>query len=59
MRRMLTAWHHDRTGLFIAGLGAAVSGIGALMSRRSRLGAGILGFGLAHIALGLIDSMRD
>jgi len=37
--------------------GAVVSLIGQ-MSRPGELGAGILGFGLAHIVLGILDMLR-
>ena len=49
------------TSWAITGLGAAVSGLGVGVLRRkgvSKLGAGILGFGLAHVALGLLDMLR-
>ncbi len=46
----------DKTDLTVVGLGALVSGIGA-STLRSRVGAGVLGFGLAHVALGLLDMM--
>lgn len=43
------------TGLWVALLGVIVSYIGWAMVPGT-LGAGILGFGLAHIVLGLIDA---
>lgn len=46
------------TSLAVAGVGALVSAVGASMIKKSRLGAGILGFGLAHVALGLLDQAR-
>lgn len=48
------------TSWVVTGLGALVSslGLGAMRRRKSRLGAGVLGFGLAHVALGLLDMMR-
>lgn len=52
----------DRTtDWIVAGIGAAVSGIGYAMrrSKRSRLGTGILGFGLAHVVLGVLDQFRS
>jgi hypothetical protein len=45
------------TGLAVTGTGAAVSGLGALLLK-SKWGAGILGFGLAHVVLGLLDMAR-
>lgn len=45
------------TSWLVTGLGAVVSGLGATM-RRSRLGAGVIGFGLAHVVLGLLDRLR-
>ena len=45
------------TSLAVAGLGAVVSGLGALMLKK-KVGAGILGFGLAHVTLGLLDLAR-
>ncbi len=46
------------TGLVVAGIGAAVSAVGATLMKKSRFGAGMLGFGLAHVALGLLDGVR-
>lgn len=46
------------TSLAVAGLGAAVSTLGASVLRKNRFGAGVLGFGLAHIVLGLLDLAR-
>ncbi|QNO13701.1 hypothetical protein HYG86_02480 [Alkalicella caledoniensis] len=44
------------TSYIVAGLGVVVSLIGWYI--RGELGAGILGFGLAHIVLGLLDTAR-
>lgn len=44
-----------RTGLWVAILGVIVSTVGWSMMN-SKLGAGIFGFGLAHIVLGLLDA---
>lgn len=43
------------TGLWVALLGIVVSYVGWAMVD-GLLGAGILGFGLAHIVLGLLDA---
>ena len=45
-----------RTGKFIIGLGSLVSAAGKKIG--GRVGAGILGFGLAHIVLGTLSSIR-
>lgn len=50
MKSTTTSW-------VVTSLGAVVSGLGATM-RRSRLGTGILGFGLAHVVLGMLDMLR-
>jgi hypothetical protein len=47
----------NNTGLYVAGLGAAVTGIGAAVLS-GPLAAGAIGFGLAHIVLGLADTAR-
>jgi hypothetical protein len=39
-------------------LAAAVSTLGATVLRKKRFGTGVLGFGLAHIVLGLLDLAR-
>ncbi|MCR4441717.1 MAG: hypothetical protein QHH10_06185 [Peptococcaceae bacterium] len=46
----------DTTGWAVTGVGAAVTGIGALVG--GTLGAGIAGFGLAHVVLGILDNFR-
>lgn len=48
------------TSWIVAGVGTAVSGIGLAMRRSnlSKLGTGILGFGLAHVVLGVLDQFR-
>ncbi|MGI6588278.1 MAG: hypothetical protein ACOX2N_05810 [Peptococcia bacterium] len=46
----------NRTSWFVTGLGAAVTGIGSKI--RGPLGAGIKGFGIAHIILGTLDMFR-
>lgn len=45
------------TGLAVSGLGLLVSTIGARMLN-NKVGAGILGFGLAHVILGQLDRLR-
>lgn len=45
------------TSWFVTGLGAAVSGLGALAAKK-RWGPGVIGFGLAHVVLGLLDLAR-
>lgn len=52
----------NTTSMAVTAIGAAVTGLGyGLMrkSARSRVGAGVLGFGLAHVALGLLDTARS
>ena len=54
MKATTTSWT-------VTGLGAAVSslGLGVLRNKKmGRFGAGILGFGLAHVTLGLLDMLR-
>ncbi|MEC9489009.1 MAG: hypothetical protein UMV23_05970 [Halanaerobium sp.] len=46
------------TNMAVTGLGVLVSGVGASLLKRSKTGAGILGFGLAHVALGVLDMFR-
>ena len=50
MRGTNTSW-------LVTGLGAAVTGIGATMLR-GPLASGTIGFGLAHIVLGVADMFR-
>jgi hypothetical protein len=45
------------TSWAVAGLGATVSSLGAVALKK-RWGAGVFGFGLAHIVLGLLDLAR-
>lgn len=50
-----------REGMIPTVLGAAVTGAGAAMVKKkaaTAIGAGILGFGLAHIVLGSIDLVQ-
>jgi hypothetical protein len=44
------------TSWAVTGVGAVVTGVGKLIG--GRLGAVISGFGLAHVALGLLDMAR-
>ena len=47
--------------MIVTALGAAVSGVGYGLMRKAakgRVGSGILGFGLAHVALGVLDMNR-
>ncbi|MGE5417006.1 MAG: hypothetical protein ACM3UZ_09625 [Acidobacteriota bacterium] len=46
------------TGLIVAGLGTLVTTAGATMMRKNRMGPAMVGFGLAHVVLGLADRMR-
>lgn len=45
------------TSWIVSGLGLAVSALGAKKLNR-KYGAGVLGFGLAHIILGQLDRTR-
>lgn len=45
------------TSWAVSGLGLVVSGLGARMMSK-KIGAGILGFGLAHVLLGQLDRLR-
>jgi hypothetical protein len=45
------------TSLAVTGVGAAVTGVGAVLLK-NKWGAGIFGFGLAHVVLGLLDMLR-
>ncbi len=49
MRGNTTSWA-------VLGVGAAVAGLGRLVG--GSLGAGITGFGLAHVVLGMLDQFR-
>ncbi len=51
--------HPATTSWTIAGLGAAVTALGwALHPRNRKMSSGIMGFGLAHMVLGLLDMAR-
>jgi len=45
------------TSYIVAGIGIAVTALGWSLLP-SNWGAGILGFGLAHVVLGLLDTQR-
>lgn len=45
------------TSWVVTGLGAAVAGVGATVLRGT-FGAGVVGFGLAHVVLGMLDMFR-
>ncbi|MFZ7103148.1 MAG: asparagine synthase [Peptococcaceae bacterium] len=47
---------NKKSNLAFTGVGAAVTGVGALVG--GSLGAGIMGFGLAHVVLGGIASLE-
>lgn len=49
MKGSTTSWTVLATGAAVTGLGRVIGGT---------LGAGITGFGLAHIALGVLDQFR-
>lgn len=51
MKATATSWA-------VTGVGALVTAVGASMVKKNKLGAGIMGFGLAHVALGLLDQTR-
>lgn len=44
------------TGLAVTGVGLVVAGVGKMVG--GQVGAGLMGFGLAHVALGLLDMTR-
>jgi hypothetical protein len=50
MKSTTTSW-------LVAGTGAVVSAVGWRLLPK-KMGAGVLGFGLAHVLLGLADRMR-
>ncbi|MFI5359514.1 MAG: hypothetical protein ACHQYO_05635 [Halanaerobiales bacterium] len=45
------------TSYIVAGIGVAVTALGWSLLP-SQWGAGIMGFGLAHVVLGLLDTLR-
>lgn len=47
------------TGTYVAMVGAVVSLVAWTMLSGSMFGAGLFGFGLAHIVLGLLDAIFD
>ena len=46
----------NTTSWAVAGLGLVVTGVGRMVG--GNLGAGLMGFGLAHLVLGLADMFR-
>ncbi|NLA12598.1 MAG: hypothetical protein GX883_10825 [Firmicutes bacterium] len=46
----------SRSGMAVAGMGLVVTGIGKAIG--GTVGAGIIGFGLAQVALGVADMIR-
>lgn len=48
--------NRNMTGWVVSGLGFVVLGLGKMIG--GRLGAGIYGFGLAHVILGFLDRFR-
>lgn len=46
----------NTTSMAVTGVGTLVTGAGALL--RGRVGAGVVGFGLAHVVLGILDNFR-
>lgn len=46
----------NNTGWVVAGVGAVVTGTGAIIG--GTVGAGVAGFGLAHVVLGVLDNFR-
>lgn len=52
--------HHLRekpTGLVVAGLGILLTGIGRMVG--GKMGDNLSGFGIAHVMLGVLDTLRD
>lgn len=49
---------HRTTGLIVLGLGATVASA-ALLMKKSRVRDGVVGFGLAHVVLGALDTVRN
>lgn len=46
----------NATSWSVAGMGLVVTGIGKMVG--GNVGAGLMGFGLAHVVLGLADMFR-
>ena len=46
----------NTTSWIVTGVGAVVTGVGYMTG--GNLGAGIMGFGLAHVVLGILDMFR-
>lgn len=46
----------NKTGLAMAGAGLFIAGVGRVVG--GTMGAGITGFGLAHVAMGMMDMFK-
>lgn len=56
---MVRRKHPATTSWTVTGLGAFVTALGWILRPRSRkMSSGIMGFGLAHLVLGLLDMVR-
>ncbi|WP_158438238.1 hypothetical protein [Natranaerobius thermophilus] len=54
---MSTMMNMMNTSKVVIALGSIVSGVGKKLG--GKLGAGLVGFGLAHIVLGMLDKARS
>ena len=56
---MARSKHPSSTSWAVTGLGAVVTSLGWILRPRGRkISSGIMGFGLAHMVLGLLDMIR-
>lgn len=56
---MARSRHPASTSWTVTGLGAVVTTLGWVLRPKSRkMSSGIMGFGLAHVVLGLLDMIR-
>lgn len=46
----------NKTGMAVAGMGLVITGLGRMIG--GTVGAGITGFGLAHVVLGVTDMFK-
>ena len=46
----------NKTGMAVAGMGLVITGLGRMVG--GTVGAGITGFGLAHVVLGVTDMFK-